>query len=214
VHAANRLIIVLGFPAAAAACGSPDDSLFGRASEGGGGASTETTATTSTTSATATATSSGAGGDGGDCEASLFYCDGDGDNHGDIAVTVEACEAPGPSPQCAGYYVPSSDDCAPNDPVAHPGQAGYFDSPAVPPVHGEAFDYDCDGALQKDASQLFLGTGEVACGNLDCNQGAPRGFAADAACGQTGHYFACEWSWQSFSCAAAAKEAPEPLRCR
>jgi len=76
--------------------------------------------------------------DGG--EATRWYADLDGDGHGDVNTSVEACEVP-------WAHVASADDCDDSNPELRPGR--------IDRCNG--IDDDCDGELDEDGvdEQLF-----------------------------------------------------------
>lgn len=203
-------------------CGGVEDGVFGGAGSGSGTAGTAATtgaggASSSAASGSGGATSStsaGAGGSGGSCTELAWFCDDDLDTYGDKSDFVAACEAPPGSDACAAW-VSSNDDCGPADAAAFPGQDEYFESPMIPPSHGNLpFDYSCNNAEERNPEQLFKGNGMPACEFADCFLNEPEGFAADAPCGEKQKYFRCSSAGPGQPCAPAMVEAPVILRCR
>lgn len=73
------------------------------------------------------------------CTPRSWFRDGDGDGFG-AGAPLSACDKP------AGY-VESSNDCAPEDARAFPGQTRFFETAITGPApSGQQFDFDCDRA--------------------------------------------------------------------
>jgi len=96
-----------------------------------------------------------------------FYQDADGDNYGNAAASVEACEAP------AGY-VSDSSDCDDSNADVHPGA----------PEQCNGIDDDCDGEIDEDVAMLTYyqdadsdGFGNPAVSQEACSQ--PEGYVPD-----------------------------------
>jgi hypothetical protein len=68
-----------------------------------------------------------------DEEGNTFFLDGDRDGFGDAATSFNACNPP-PS------FVTNANDCCDQDPLAHPGQTGFFNQE----TRCGGFDYNCD----------------------------------------------------------------------
>jgi hypothetical protein len=207
-----------------AGCGADGGGVFGGSgTTSGSGASGTTEATTgsggATTSATGsggatTATSSGVGGSGGGCMELAWFCDDDLDTYGDVNEFMAACEAPPVTDACKGW-VSSNNDCGPADPAAYPGQEKYFEVGVIPPISGDKpFDYNCNGAEERNPEQLFKGNGMLACGPQECFFDEPEGFAADAPCGEKQQYFRCATPPGGFECIPTNVDAPVFLSCR
>jgi hypothetical protein len=134
-----------------------------RASADGGGASgtsstsTSSTSTTGTSTSTSGSTASSAGGTGGAC------CDCDDDGYRSEAL-------------CA------ANDCDDHDPLVHPGQMMYFDTPSK----NVGFDYDCSGAPEPQYPNAI----KCSLLNGDCDAGV--GFLNTVPpCGVAGQWGSC-----------------------
>ncbi len=79
------------------------------------------------------------------CVLTTYYQDGDGDGHGNLASSTQACSMP-------GGYVTSSDDCDDTTGTRHPGLAETCD----------AVDNDCDATVD-DGFPCVQGAASVAC---------------------------------------------------
>jgi hypothetical protein len=159
-------------------------------------------------------TGSGTGGTGGSCQMSPWYCDGDKDGFGDPNVMEMACTAPpGGDTKCPGPYVSTGDDCGPGDAMAYPKQMQFFGVKPAPPGPTPTFDYNCDGAEEKDTSQLYNGGMNMNC-FMECifTPNMPQGYGPNAVCGGTDEYYRCSTGFPA--CSLMKGTPPEPLRCR
>jgi hypothetical protein len=82
----------------------------------------------------------------------VFYQDADGDTYGNATGTILAGTA---KAGCMGAapptgFVADNTDCDDGDANAHPGQTAYF---ATASAGKHSFDYNCDGALQKQTPE-------------------------------------------------------------
>ncbi|MFA6131354.1 MAG: putative metal-binding motif-containing protein [Patescibacteria group bacterium] len=95
-----------------------------------------------------------------------YYFDADGDGHGDLATSIEACEAP-------SGYVNDFTDCDDTESAAFPGAPELCDS----------LDNDCDGRTDEEAPTWYRdadsdGYGDVEVAESVCE--APSGYVSDA----------------------------------
>jgi hypothetical protein len=204
-------------------CGSDDaGTTTGGAGSGGAGASATgaggtSSATGMTTGSMATGTggaSTSTGAAGGGC--GQWYCDLDQDGYGDPNVSVISCDKPfGGDAKCPSGYTESGTDCGPLDQSAHPDQKAYFSTPVISPGPALPFDYNCDGMVEKDPSQLYNGGMNLDCTN--CSDPMPsRGYGPNANCGGNTEYHRCVLS--AGMCMLQVGTSPgapsDALRCR
>ena len=219
-------VALLGAAVSNAGCGDSDAPVFGAttgsgstATVGAGGEASSSTTGSQGAGASSSATATGAGGGStstgaGGCAVQTWYCDRDKDGHGDEKISLDACAMPPRDPVCAGPYVASKDDCGPNDERAYPGEPDFYGTEIKPPAYGKPYDFDCDGTITPDPSQLFEGDGALACSMQDCfGFNPPQGFAKDAECGSVKGYYKCAQPIAQ-ACAPHEVDAPEPLRCK
>jgi hypothetical protein len=113
----------------------------------------------------------GAGGEGGE-GGRMVSCDGDGDG------------APRIGPGCCG--APDPCDCDDNDANVFPDQNMYFSVPRPFAPVGEEFDYNCDGAEEKEYVNDTNGCNGVCLGDV-----AFQGDNGDYYCGAPGTLITC-----------------------
>jgi hypothetical protein len=109
-----------------------------------------------------------------------FYRDSDGDGYGDQAFSECWCSAGGST---GTFSVTNTSDCYDGNPLAHPGQSGYFTS-----SRGDgSFDYNCDGSQSKQ--YVSSGTCDSFGSSIgDCTLNTAGWDGSIPNCGSTGNY--------------------------
>lgn len=116
----------------------------------------------------------------------IFYRDGDGDGYGAAGSTKRVCGSAAPS-----GYVTDATDCCDADGMVHPGQTGWFTTPANVGCGASFYNYDCvNGVESQYGSAIASCTTTGSCTTADPKQCiAVDGWqTADPGCGNSGLY--------------------------